>query len=314
MRILGLPNRVYLKLKSFVLGYRTLKNLKKRKGKDEIFLILSNQLGDCVYGLAYAESLREKSGKKLIIISDTRRKNLIESYHIDAEVVYLEKDSKEWRGTQCLNGSPYCIKKGIKWGIFNVVQWIVFPHDRYPNRSALDLIRREMLGLDKDATLSYPDFSNWPIRSIDDFENKKSHIAIINPYSYSMADVDFQLFDELSEILTGSGYLVYTNVIKDQKAVKCSERLDCPIEEFWAICNQVPLVISVRSGIIDLTIGTKANFFVLYFLSDKRSGPGFYGQYTLKSWNTHNVEEVIYQDRYQCINAFNNFLLNHSSK
>ena len=87
--------RAYKKYNSFLLGYRTLKNLKNRKENNEIYLILSNQLGDCVYGMAYANSLKKTAGKKLIVFVESRKKNLIESYHIDADVVYLDKNSRE---------------------------------------------------------------------------------------------------------------------------------------------------------------------------------------------------------------------------
>ena len=283
-----------------------------RKKNDEIFLITSNPLGDCVYGMAYANALKENKQKKLVIISDRKRKRLIESYKIDAKIISLDGASREWKWTQHLNGSRLCVLIAKKLEIYNIVPWVVCSMNKYKKSNALDLIRDKMYSLPKSAKIAYPDFSNEPITSIPNFKQNKDRIAIINPYSTSMDDVDFEFFNHISLKLLERGYIVYTNVVGSQKAVTGGSKLNCSVEEFYAICNQVPIVVSVRSGIIDFSISANTNFYIVYFLDQfKDKGDGFAGQYALDAWKTNNVDESVYSNIESNLAHFEKYLNEH---
>lgn len=306
-------NKTLGKLFSVIIGLIEVGILAFFKKKDEIILIMSNPLGDCVYGLAYANALKINKQKNLIIISDRKRKRLIESYKIEAKIISLEGTSREWKWTQYLNGSRLCVLIAMRLGIYNIVPWVVCSMKKYKDSNALDLIRDKLFHLPNTAKIAYPDFSNEPIKSIPDFEKNKNRIAIINPYSTSMDDVDFEFFNQVSLKLIHRGYIVYTNVVGNQKAVTGGEKLCCPIEEFYAICNQVPLVVSVRSGIIDFTISANTIFYIVYFLCQfKGISDGFAGQYALNAWKTNNVEEIVYSDIDSNLAYFENFLNKHN--
>lgn len=301
--------RIICLVNKYFLGGVELLRLCYKKKSHEIILVLSNPLGDCVYGLAYADSLRLERNKELSIYSDIRRKSLVESYHINANVIYLSCDSKDWLRMQYMNGCKWYVLLGKRYGVYNIVPWVVYPFDRYEKLSALDLIRDRMFEISTNSPIHYPNFSDYRIQAIDGFDQIKDRVVVINPYSGSMNKFDSSFFVEVSNKLKENDFIVYTNVVGDQKVVEGTHRLECTVEELYAICDNIPLVVSVRSGIIDLCISAKTNFFVIYFLKKYRNkAKGFWGQYNLSAWKTNNVEEVIFEDRQQAMKSFNNFL------
>ena len=78
------------------------------------------------------------------------------------------------------------------------------------------------------------------------------------------------------------GYVVFTNVVGQQEAVKGSHELRCSIYELYSIACQISLIVSVRSGIIDLLIPSGISMFVLYDTSDNFMREA----YRLDGWNS----------------------------
>ena len=304
---LGFPIRQYLR------GIGALNGLIRRKREDEVYVLLTYNIGDDVYGLSYVRSLKEKYHEPLTIFCRRDRQRLVESYdgsydHIES----LERSSKGWNEIWAISNSKYLIRKAINNKIFPVLPFHYIPLGLDDGRTELDYIRTNLFNLDISSVIQYPSLPEIPITSIENFENIKQRIVVINPYSLSMDSSMFGFYNKISSFLSSEGYLVYTNVVGEQKALDHSQPLNCSIYEFYSICDKIPLVISTRTGLMDLCISAKTKFFVFYFpfgdnayMYPKMSV--FYNRFTLKAWGTNNVEECVYQDEKTAFSEFELF-------
>lgn len=310
--------RIYYKLgfsmRQYFRGYFMLNRLIKEKTSDEIYVLLTENIGDDVYGMAYVKSLKEKYSVKVSIFCREDRRRLIESFVGSYDVIIgFNKKSKEWTQIRSISNSRGLINKARKHRIMSVFPFHYIPLNLNDGRTELDYIRTDMLHLDDNASIQYPSLTDEPIHSIRGFEEIRDKVVVINPYSLSMNSDMLHFFNRISLSLVSMGYKVFTNVVGNQKALAGSEPLNCSIYEFYAICNQIPLVISVRSGLIDMSISAKSNFFVYYFpfadnafMYSKMSI--FYKRHTLKAWKTDNVEEHLYRDDEEAYKALMKFM------
>jgi hypothetical protein len=92
------------------------------------------------------------------------------------------------------------------------------------------------------------------------------------------------LFERFVTELKKRGYIVYTNVIQNQKAIEGTLRLDCSMQELYSIACDIPLIISIRTGLLDYLIPSGINMFVLYGQT-KVDSSGHENDYTLQEWN-----------------------------
>lgn len=112
----------------------------------------------------------------------------------------------------------------------------------------------------------------------------------------------------MASILRKKGYDVYTNVVGDQQSVEGTRPLDCPIFELYNICNEIPLFISIRSGIIDFCVSAKCKLFIISFGLRKFMTNDFYYTNELKYWQTGNVTEFIHKSKEDTLARFSAFV------
>ena len=285
------------------------RKLLSEKKDNEAFLITSYQIGDMIYALAYVEALKrrlEVENKNLIIYLADNRKNFLSLYDIDIETRFWDhNDMKVKKYMQHLNLSPRYVAKGLKHDIYTAIAPCILKDYQTNKRDCLAIIRDNMYRV-SHPQIVYPKLPGVKIESIPDFESIKGRVAVLNQYSNALKD-RLEVFDEISEYLISKGYIVYSNVINDQIPSKGSKPLTCGILEFYEICNYVPLVVSIRSGIIDFCISANTRFFVIY--PDRRRGDGFFDVYTLKAWQTKNViEEIFHVDNANTMEHFIDFV------
>ena len=60
-------------------------------------------------------------------------------------------------------------------------------------------------------------------------------------------------------------------------------RLDCSMHELYSIACEIPLIISIRTGLLDYLIPSGINMFVLYGQTKVGDG-GHENDYTLQEW------------------------------
>lgn len=290
-------------------AYRLLSALIKHKHQNEAFLITSYQIGDMIYAFAYANALNQRlksEGKRLILYLAENRKSFLNLYDFDFEVrLWDNTDARMMKSVQDLNFSHRHVICGLKHDIYSAIAPCILKDQKSNNKDCLEIIRNSMYFV-PEAEIQYPKFDSTHVTAIANFETVKDKVAIINPYSNALKG-RFEIFDIISEYLVSKGYIVYSNVIKDQVPTKGSIPLDCSIFEFYNICNQVPLVVSIRSGIIDLAVSANTKFFVVY--PERRLHDGFFNIYTLKAWQTKNViVEAIHVNNETTMNQFVNFV------
>ncbi len=276
-------------------------------------IVLTQHIGDDVYGLAFIHEFKKYRKKHLTLIGASTRKRLYEYYSEDYdELALINPKSTKWEIYQQIHTSRRTIKLARRFLIFSSFPYRWIPIAQNDGRNALTIIRDDMLQLPNTCKHISPNFSSEKITTIHCFDNLHNKIVILNPYSASMDEPDFSLFEEIAKMLIGMGFIVYTNVIGDQSEIKGTRPLRCSLYEFYAICNKVPLVVSVRSGILDLCISSKTNFMVYYFPIAWRKKCGsvncFFNEYTLSAWGYRNVKELIYNDNLSAIQALTDYM------
>lgn len=281
-------------------------------------VVLGPAIGDDVYGLAYLKSFKALSNNRIVLVGSASRRVLYETYH-DAfdELCLFEKDDALWRKINLYyQTSRFLIKQGQKINIYSTIPIYYLSLDKNQGRDALDIIRNDLLHIGNKAIIEYPHIKHEAVQAIENFDVIKDKIVVLNPYSGSMIWVDNNLFERIAVFLTSKGFYVYTNVVGEQSPIKGTQPLNCSIYELYAICNHIPFVISVRSGIIDFCVTAKSNFLVYYFsMKTKAFQPlqGFYNTYTLSAWQTNNVVECIFESQEDAYRDFLNFYNNMQS-
>lgn len=152
--------------------------------------------------------------------------------------------------------------------------------------------KRRLFGLNEDAPLQYHGLKPTPVRSIPDFESTYPRIVVLNPYSSSivLGAAGEEFFEQACDFLNSRGYVVYTNVINDQKPVKGSLALRCPLEEMLGIAEKIPLVVSLRSGILDLLVPAGTNMFVI------QNKLELFIWWNMKNWDcSGSIKQIYYE-------------------
>lgn len=163
---------------------------------------------------------------------------------------------------------------------------------RKGNPDIIYLQRIRLFHLDENAPITFHSLTGTgKVTAINNFSTSKNKIVIINPYSSTMHHVTIALYETLCDVLILRGYHVYTNVVDGQSPLKGSQSLRCSIEELFTIACNIPLIVSVRSGILDFLVSSNINMFVIYENVTKSK---CYDRYRLASWHCQGIIEEIY--------------------
>lgn len=279
------------------------------KKKEEYYILMSTSIGDDVYGMAYIRELKIQSGKSIIVYCHEHKRRLIENY---TDVVDdIRCYPKGYKGWVRINYSIFLIDIARKFGIYSIMPHHYIPLERNEGRSCLNIIWKDMLCFEREPMKQYPDFSKELITSIPIQNTGGGKIVILNYSSQFMSNVDLSIFEFIAEDLTKRGYVVYSNVIREQQPIKYTKALNCSIYEFYAICNHIAAVISVRSGILDLAANTNASFLVYNFPFPNKSrqyNEEWMARYTLKAWDKKNLIETLVYNKEEEIKVYQEFL------
>ena len=256
---------------------------------DFAIFITSYALGDLVYAMAYLKAWHEQNQqKKIMLIADPNKKEVIESYTDFYEAIYYERSTKMGKNVLVhLNGSRFYSFIGRKRGIYNTIPDQIYGHRS--GRDNLDLMR-EYLGLPNESEIVYPRPRKVPITSIPDFEKSKNRIVIINPYSSGETICRCaELFNKIVVMLKNKDFIVYSNIVGEQKPLKETCPLMCGLLEIYSIAEEIPLIVSVRSGIMDWIVSTNSKKLVVY---NADIDDGFSKMFDLSAWKTGNCKEI----------------------
>lgn len=273
--------------------YRYLLSIKK---DDEIFLCVSTYIGDCIFSLSYMNAVHAKWPNKKIVVYVNGKQPIIKSYPYIDEVRPILSGEKQQEFNAFIQSSLVS-EKGFKSDVYSVNPFFLHYSKHAKNKTALYVIKNHIFQLPKSAVFQYHSFVENNVSSpIPDFDKKKNRIAVLNPYSNSLNRFTASYYEKIAEILKQQGYLVYTNTIKDQTPIKGTEKLNCSLPELYFICTKIPLIVSIRSGVLDYLAPTNINMFVLYELNGFNF---FYKCNDLNQWKTRGkIEQIVFRNNY----------------
>lgn len=290
--------------------------MRKQKNDDEVIICLFPKMGDSVYGLAYAEQYKKETGKKICVLCVENLVSFINEYKFVDRVITYKKRSLTNAYVQMFSLVRMHNKKRIKRdGLIANVPPMLF----YKGLTCLEVYRDYIYQVKEDIYNLYPRIIE-PITCIPDFEKNKDKIVIINPYSFSQK-INYGLYENIAKTLKKKGYIVYTNVIKSlgQKVIAGTLAFDSNnMFEVYSIMEKIPLVVSVRTGMLDMIASGNSNIFAVYY--NKQIANRFsIKELRQKCENLENKNtcEVIYRknkDKKLILEKFENFLAEIENK
>ena len=280
------------------------------KDKNEpyaIFLCLSG-IGDTVQDLAYINELKKENNVTTYVYASEKLKDVVSSYDgIDNLILYKVND-KTCSLIRNITLFPHIAKKLLEHHIYTFFEFHKF-NEGEENKAIYDVLyqnSKEILKL-KSNTIIYPKVRDIDVTSIKSFESGQK-IALLNPYSNSMAVKDERVFINIAKQLKEKNYIIYTNITPNQKPVDGTIGLTCSLEELYNISKQADLIVSIRSGVLDYIVSSDINMFVIYQCS-----PSFFERFHMTNWKRKGVIKEFYIDNnidvlYKTFGAFVNCL------
>lgn len=289
---LGRIKRKIIKLGRFPRNTKTYFEVKKvfKKSPNMAVFITSYAMGDLVYGLTYLNAWRKAHPEAyVVLIADPDKEDIIQSFDgYDQVICFRRQERMGYRILVRLNGSRFYSLLGQRDWIFNTIPEQIYGSKT--GKTCLELLK-EYFCLSDDAEMSYPAPQKIPITSIPNFEENKNHISVINVYSSSnrLSEAVENVMNGVVCILRRKGYIVYSNVIGDQKPLEHTQPLRCSVLELYNIADEIPVIVSVRSGVMDWVVSTASKKFVLYpsDISD-----GFIDMFRMEQWKCPNIREA----------------------
>lgn len=178
-----------------------------------------------------------------------------------------------------LNGSWLYSFIGRNRSIYNTIPVQIY--GCRSGRNNLELMK-EYLKLPREIPIALPCPPKVQITSILNFEKRKNKIVVINPYSSSKTICSCtELLNMIVEELKDKGFIVYTNIVGEQKPLNGTYPLRCGLLEIYSIADEIPVFVSVRSGVMDWIVSTNSKKFIIY--SGSRDD-GFSKIFNLAAW------------------------------
>lgn len=286
-------------------GNRLYKNILQKKSQDSTIVFTGPGLGDTLYAMAYINDYqRIHPGRKIIIIAPLSTHEIINSYGGGQVTYYLKRT--QYNRLRSFYWNATLSQKGIGDCIFNTLT--PFYRAECDNPENLYQLRTHVFGLNDNAKITYHNLLPAKVVThISDFESSCKRIVLFNldSNSYRLSDDEKLYFGRIADYLIRNGYIVYCNLVGEQLPLDGTLPLRCDLHEFLAIAHQVPLIVSVRSGILDLLAPTNINMFISYSHNSLRRTI-----YSMANWGCGGqYKEVCYDEIKDDINlnVFNEF-------
>lgn len=293
------------------LAYIFLKLFLRKNKRSSYAIIVNSAIGDTCYALSFSQHLI--ANYDCLFFLSSNRKDLIEySYPFLPKgcVKYIREDSLTRKVLRRI-----MIKREVWPFLKKYNYYFAYPSSCYDltnlvPKSFIDILREDIFTIGINAPISYPNIPVLPIKTISNFEQVKNRMVILNPFSNSSDYGEISFWHEIVFILKEKGYIVYTNIVKGQEVIKGTEPLSCSIYEFLCISNSIPLIISVRTGLIDYAIATSSKKYIVYFEQTKSGVPTetFKNVYNLLAWKVNNIWELDYTSLAEAIDDFKLFM------
>lgn len=283
------------RLPAYIKGTCLILKLWHTKNSDEIYFVLGVAIGEIVYGMAYIGALMEKyRDKQIVVIGNGQYEALIRSYSIEHKNLQFRilapiETYQIWRNFIILRGFANVARH------LGIISAYIPGYYSLKDNSKINFLchlRKEILMLPNNVGITYHNLRKGKITSIPDFEKIKHKIVILNPYSGSMSS-NKKIYETICKYLMDKGYVVFTNTAfrgNTRESISGSIPLSCDIYELFSIACEIPLVVSVRSGITEFLLPSGVNLFVLY----ENCGENSIARSTLTAYKTENKIEELY--------------------
>ncbi len=238
-----------------------LREIDRLRPPDTAVIFTGEYIGDSLYMLAYAEEYAKANPDKKLLIA-TRpfvARNILPGYRGYSVVEVLSR--RRYRLLAGLGCNPRYREMARRRAVF-FLPFMDEPATGYP--TLLGKLCHETFCL-RDAQIHY--HANTPppqqLLATENFDRT----VVLNPYSNSThyPAEKRRVLENLAAKLRELGYTVYTNTVKDQLPVRGTRELRCSLAQMYDLAGRIPLVISVRSGLLDYLVPSGANIYAIYF-------------------------------------------------
>ena len=280
------PNSVI----NYVKGQFLFHKLANEKEADEIYLLIDGAVGDALYALAYLDALHNKyPGKKIVVFGDEKNSAFLKTYEEIDDLRLYKKANYAYLLIHS-NNLEKSLAKNIIVPLPTYYKYVRTSNDG----GVLFYLRNYIYNIPDNSHIKYHSMNKIPVTSIENFYALKDKIVIVNPYSKEDYLYDQKMYELFCDELISRGYIVFTNVINNQKPLRGTQALNCSLEEIYSIACDIPLIVSRRSGLLDLLLPSGINMFVVY-----ADILWFYDFHKLSEWHAENVIEEILIKKYE---------------
>ncbi len=270
-------------------GNRFLKAVLAVKKEDEVYVFLSDLIGDVVIGMSCMEDyIAANQNKKIVLLTGRDIFAWYPQLKGKCSVMNYDQFHKESKtdvaGRIAFMQSSTASELGLKYGVINTIPCFFDACKKASCPWGMVQVREHIFKVGGTSKITEPIIAK-PSEFHYELTDKD---IIINPYSYSLRSKEIEIYQKIANICLNKGYNVYTNVLPNQKELVGTKRLDCKLDELYWIAPKAKMVISVRSGVLDFLGFTDANILAVY---DGIIGP-FKGVYSMKQFNKDTIYEV----------------------
>ena len=268
------------------------------KSKQKYCVFLDVAIGDACYGMAYMGYLTKKHN--VCIIAPSHLKEMLERSYREVikkcEVSYYNGRSIKGRLIRTASRDAHLNKILRKRNMYFTHPYSYYNSTDNISKNYFQVISDDIFQIPNDIEKLYPDVK--PCNSyIGMTESDLERAVILNPYSNSMEINDIKFWNDIVIRCKSDGMLVYTNIVGNQNVIEGTLPLRCSIFDFYNISRSALLVVSIRSGIIDFSIGSGGNFFVIWY-NNPQSRPivekGFRCLCDLRAWGKSNIYQYYF--------------------
>lgn len=266
--------------------------LLKKKKTNELLLLMQPLLGDQLYALSCIDLIKKEYPEyQILVIGSDNNWSVINTFNGVDRWVLFPKNSFKYICIQCLIRNAKYSVKAIENNIINTVP-VHYKCFKKEDGSVRHILCKNLFKLKNIYPITYHSLKIGCVNAIQSFYDNKDKIVVINPYSNTMSFTK-EIYEEICSILKNAGYIVYTNVVNNQKPILGSFELRCSLEELFSIASQIPLFVTVRSGVADFLVPSKVNMYVIYEISGGLS-QWISEFYTLSEWKPQgHIREII---------------------
>lgn len=261
-----------------------IENINQIKNENEIIIILTGAIGDSVYALAFVDALKVKKPEiKIVVYGYTKWKELYSSYSsIDAVKFIDSPELRKLGDIRAIYGSDKASEKGRKLGIINGNAFYYKKCYLATNPDIMYQLKTYIYDVGENANITYHGIKKgrYPFSETQFNKMDYTKTVVLNPYSGSSFEANVELYEAIAKVLIEYGYQPVTNVVGNQKCIKGTKPLQCTIYQLFDLCCRIPLIVSIRSGILDFVAPSNINMFVIYENCSERIKK----MYHLKNW------------------------------